>query len=659
MPYMIQPNGDGKFCVYKQGANGEPEGESLKCHPSRRLAQKHLKALYANVRETCEAREERRNRQIELAHIGKHEPDSIEKAEDSMPSNLTIEVDGEQIAVDALVEAWKTLQEQKVKTVGGKKFPASDFLVAEDPESPSTWHLQVKNHGKADRRLMGAAKAALTSPGGHRGQKYAGPDKAGALRKLKALYKSEGMDFGEAAADATDVEAEEDYGGPDSVAVVSVGPTTFTDLIARKQAREAADEVYELTYQFQMLANNVMSSPDIEDKVAALKALAAEYVAMIEAAMADVPSPEMPGATEETATETQPAQDDLAESESGQAVQLVEVADGPPAVVDVEVIQPGWGNARDNHYYPAEVLERDKGVFKGAKMYATDHRPDQKSVLTEVSTILDIVGVSEKGAPIARVGVHNPEFAADVRNRARLGVLSELHCSILAKGTAKDFERDGRKGKLVESITSVQSVDWVTRAGAGGHAVALVENEPTATNESTSTEGIVIPVEQEPVAEASATDTAQPVTISEAEQAAAGTASGRPAQAVNGLQLTAATAAATPADTTASAEAAAPAAPAAQEAWLSEADVTAELGKRPALHPAIKAHVAAVRYHDLAELGAALDAEIAYYKQLTGSGQPFAQGTAAQPKPMTSEELEEQGKQGFNRIMRKYGAREV
>jgi hypothetical protein len=64
-----------------------------------------------------------------------------------------------------------------MKTVGGEKYPASDFLVVEDPESPTTWHLQVKKDGKVDHALMGAAKAALTSPGGHRGNKYEGPDK--------------------------------------------------------------------------------------------------------------------------------------------------------------------------------------------------------------------------------------------------------------------------------------------------------------------------------------------------------------------------------------------------------------------------------------------------------------------------------------------------
>jgi hypothetical protein len=67
----------------------------------------------------------------------------------------------------------------------------SDFLVVEDSEKPSTYHLQVKRNGKPDHNLMGAAWAALHS--GFRGNKYEGPDKQAALKKLKALYKSEDM----------------------------------------------------------------------------------------------------------------------------------------------------------------------------------------------------------------------------------------------------------------------------------------------------------------------------------------------------------------------------------------------------------------------------------------------------------------------------------
>lgn len=72
-----------------------------------------------------------------------------------------------------------------------EKQVASDYLVVEDPKTKSTWHLPVRKNGKADHTLMGAAWAALH--GGYRGNKYEGPKKAEALRKLIALYRSEKM----------------------------------------------------------------------------------------------------------------------------------------------------------------------------------------------------------------------------------------------------------------------------------------------------------------------------------------------------------------------------------------------------------------------------------------------------------------------------------
>src|SRR5271157_480749 len=74
-------------------------------------------------------------------------------------------------------------------------YPPSDFLVVEDPEKATTFHLQVKRHGKPDHGLMGAAFAALYR--NYRGNAYEGPGKEEAKRKLRALYKSEGMDWPE------------------------------------------------------------------------------------------------------------------------------------------------------------------------------------------------------------------------------------------------------------------------------------------------------------------------------------------------------------------------------------------------------------------------------------------------------------------------------
>jgi hypothetical protein len=102
------------------------------------------------------------------------------------------------------------------------------------------------------------------------------------------------------------------------------------------------------------------------------------------------------------------------------------------------------------------MLKECADVFVGAKMYSTDHREGEKSVRTEVSLIKEIVGYHE-GAPIGRAKVFHPDFAELVRNRAEAGELQSLECSILANGTARKGEVDGKTAKVVESMSRIES----------------------------------------------------------------------------------------------------------------------------------------------------------------------------------------------------------
>ena len=172
---------------------------------------------------------------------------------------------------------------------------------------------------------------------------------------------------------------------------------------------------------------------------------------------------------------------ELAESAMGHVIELakegVSIKPRDPLLMKVALIKPGFGNEKDKHYYPIEVLERDAHVFEGVKMYATDHRPEEKSVRTEVAVITACpVAFTDDGAPIAHAAVHDPDFAEQARNRDKLDTLDTLECSILALGRTRKGDVDGKEANIVEAITKGQSVDWVTKAGAGGHAVALAES---------------------------------------------------------------------------------------------------------------------------------------------------------------------------------------
>jgi len=137
MPWLIRKRDD-QWCVYRE-VNGEPEGDTLGCHDTEAAAQAQLAALYANEPEAAKS-----------AGPGP-EPGAVKAITKS-------EQDGDH--------------------------PASHYLVVEDPERPTTWHLRVRDvGGSLDHGLMGAAWAALHE--GYRGNRYEGPNKQDALTKLR------------------------------------------------------------------------------------------------------------------------------------------------------------------------------------------------------------------------------------------------------------------------------------------------------------------------------------------------------------------------------------------------------------------------------------------------------------------------------------------
>ncbi len=276
-----------------------------------------------------------------------------------------------------------------------------------------------------------------------------------------------------------------EWNGGEDIASMPAGSwsaMSFADIKAAREAEELAATVEQRTDEFQRIFRNIMFDSETTDKRAALLALVDEFVTEIEA------------------IEVEEAAEGLTELAETAGLSILEVLDleeqegeePQHTMIRVAIIEPGLGNMRDKHYYPREMLERDAHVFEGVKMYTTEHNDKDRSVRTEVSQIVKCpVGFSETGAPLADVAVYDAAFAHNVRERDHHGTLSDLHCSILASGRVKKgVEMDGEKVNVVEAITEARAVDWVTRAGAGGRALSLVEND--AMPEGNMTEKIVL-----------------------------------------------------------------------------------------------------------------------------------------------------------------------
>ncbi len=283
--------------------------------------------------------------------------------------------------------------------------------------------------------------------------------------------------------------------------VSTFGAQSFKDLIASEDAAERSKTVRKRAAQLTEMIIDITWDSSVEDKPAAFDKLFLEFMSIaneifgsshkdeMEESFIESINPQVTKLEEidlsefDLMLELEPAKLNENELEIIQKI-TNNIAEGKidpqraPLFMNVAIIEPGWGNSQDNHYYPQEMLEKHSNVFSGAKMYETDHDNSNRSTANWVSTSTGHIGSTETGGIVHRVFVHDPGFAERMRNLKSAEMSGKMECSILADGMVekKEWEDEkGRKGKRVASIENVTAVDWVTRAGAGGQVRSLIE----------------------------------------------------------------------------------------------------------------------------------------------------------------------------------------
>ncbi|NEA22575.1 hypothetical protein [Actinomadura bangladeshensis] len=143
----------------------------------------------------------------------------------------------------------------------------------------------------------------------------------------------------------------------------------------------------------------------------------------------------------------------------------------------VLLIREGWGSSC---YYPREVLEREGAkIWPAGTQQYLDHPTLTESVERPERSVKDWASVivtdpvwdeTERGL-VAEVEVF-PQWQW-LLNEA---YVKRVGLSIRASGIAEHGEAEGREGPILKSLTEGVSVDWVTRAGAGGKVLELIES---------------------------------------------------------------------------------------------------------------------------------------------------------------------------------------
>lgn len=141
-----------------------------------------------------------------------------------------------------------------------------------------------------------------------------------------------------------------------------------------------------------------------------------------------------------------------------------------------------WGSSG---YYSREMLERDgpqvwpygTAVYLDHPGIAEQHDRPERSV-RDLAGKITTAPVYEGDGLYADVEFY-PHIAPIIE-----AMWEDVGMSIRAAGTAETGERDGRTGPIITSLSEGVSVDVVTRAGAGGKLVALLESARATVHEA-------------------------------------------------------------------------------------------------------------------------------------------------------------------------------
>lgn len=136
------------------------------------------------------------------------------------------------------------------------------------------------------------------------------------------------------------------------------------------------------------------------------------------------------------------------------------------------------GNKRGSSaFYPADVLERDgaRAFPAGTKIFF-DHPGLEEQWDRPERSVRDLVGVTSSEALYESDGLYADVTIFSSYQELVQEMAEHTGLSIRANGIVEEEEIDGEFMPVLKALTSSQSVDIVTEAGAGGKLVGLLES---------------------------------------------------------------------------------------------------------------------------------------------------------------------------------------
>jgi len=162
-----------------------------------------------------------------------------------------------------------------------------------------------------------------------------------------------------------------------------------------------------------------------------------------------------------------------------EVIPLAERAVARDGTIEMRLIQPGWGASG---YYPKEVLERDgPNVWPAGTHMYLDHPTESEMKERPERSVRDLAAVTISTPVYQEQGKAGPGLYAKAsvlpQWKDTIEALAPyIGVSIRASGQYEAGEAEGKSGKVIKSLVKGHSVDFVTKPGAGGQVLAVMES---------------------------------------------------------------------------------------------------------------------------------------------------------------------------------------
>jgi hypothetical protein len=163
----------------------------------------------------------------------------------------------------------------------------------------------------------------------------------------------------------------------------------------------------------------------------------------------------------------------LVESEGCDFLTPITVTEAARSTYPIKLISPGTGSTA---HYPADVLERDgPKVFKKGTLMFWNHPTAKEAAERPEGNLDNLAAITTKDAEYRHDGPKGPGLYAEAKVMADYAQKIEeraphIGLSIRAGGSGDGSKVNGKP--VLKSIDYAESVDYVTKAGRGGVALA-------------------------------------------------------------------------------------------------------------------------------------------------------------------------------------------